>query len=184
MSNKSITDLANEYNISIDAALILMHSIQYYRATIARFDHPELGGIGSWQRGDISTQHGDVDTRTKIDSICSELTDIMKNQSVMDNNIPKEKEFELHSSNVPAGWWPDNLGEVTASGMQFGMEFVYSNPGKMLAICFDDEVTAYDTSGYEIGGITLLETDDYWTASLTTQHGMVSVKTLDVMQPV
>lgn len=74
---------AARQGIDHDAALVLFESLAKGGGHQARFNHPELGGMGQWSRGAM-TMIGDMsnnDLKHRLDALCVDFTETLADDS-------------------------------------------------------------------------------------------------------
>lgn len=160
---KTIHDIAQKYSISLDAVSVLQAALAKGGGSMAQFNHPELGGMGQWQRGGM-IMIGDMFNNTlkaKIDGLCVELSSMATD--IETGAADYKRAFGENFASVPnaaqhRAWWEGitatRLGTMTASGSQNGMEYAYFHSAKRLATRADGVVTLYDTSNHTISGFS------------------------------
>jgi hypothetical protein len=69
------SQLARLYGVSLSVVETLARALQTSGGHIARFNHPELGGVGQWTPGNvIVSDKFDHALKARIDALCSELS--------------------------------------------------------------------------------------------------------------
>ncbi|BFM08700.1 SHOCT domain-containing protein [Halioxenophilus aromaticivorans] len=167
-----VNDLSSRYNLSHDAVIHMMVSVNNGAGGMAQFNCPELGGSGQWMRGGM-TMVGDMfnhNLKATVDNLCNELSSALASTQV----------FPV----IPAGrpgspnWWPGDLGIPFSTGAQ---NFIrYAVFPQRLAVENNGQVTVYDTLDHSIGGVSQQQGGDS-SLSFSSQYGTVSVNSLPVI---
>lgn len=167
-----VNDIANRYQLSVDAVVHMLIAVNNGGGTMAQFNSPELGGSGQWMAGGM-TMVGDMfnhGLKATVDNLCLELSNVLANNQI----------FPI----VPAGspdsnqWWPADLGTPFSSGAQNTTRYALF-PNR-LAINNNGNIIVYDTLDHQIGGVSQQQGGD---TSLTfnSQYGTISVNSLPVV---
>lgn len=167
-----LSDLSHRYNISRDAALHMLISVNNGGGSMAQFSSPELGGSGQWMRGGM-TMVGDMfngGLRNSVDNLCTELSNALANRQL----------FAVIPAGAPGSnqWWPYDLGLPFSSGAQNNTRYAIFQ-GR-LAVDVNGQVTVYDTSDHNIGGVSQQQGNDQ-SLTFSSQYGTVSVNQLAVV---
>ena len=167
-----ISDLSNRYNLSRDAVLHMLMSVNNGGGSMAQFSSPELGGSGQWMQGGM-TMVGDMfnsGLRNTVDNLCTELSGALANSQI----------FTVIPAGEPGSsqWWPGDLGSPFSSGGQNNTRYaVFQN---RLAVDVGGQVTVYDTLDHNIGGVSQQQGNDY-SLTFSSQYGTISVSQLPVV---
>jgi hypothetical protein len=167
-----LNDISQRYNLSHDAVMHMLISVNNGGGSMAQFNCPELGGSGQWMSGGM-TMVGDMfnhGLKMTVDNICSELANGLASMQVF-APLPKGS----LSSNQ---WWPTDLGQPFSSGAQNNIRYaVFPN---RLAVELNGNVTIYDTLDNNISGVSQQQGGD---SSLTfsSQYGTIAVNSLPVV---
>lgn len=167
-----LNDIGLRYNLSHDAVMHMLISVNNGSGSMAQFNCPELGGSGQWMRGGM-TMVGDMfnnGLKMTVDNLCNELANGLASMQVF-APVPKG----TLSSNQ---WWPGDLGQAFSSGAQNNIRYaVFPN---RLAVELNGNVTVYDTLDNNIGGVSQQQGGD---SSLTfsSQYGTIAVSSLPVV---
>jgi len=78
-------------------------------------------------------------------------------------------------------WWPDGLGEPSATGSQNALRYAYFSESRRLAVQRGGTTTLYDTADHRIGGVSQQQHNDDGGATFTSQHGDVGLDDLKVV---
>ena len=167
-----VSDLSNRYNISRDAVLHMLVSVNNGGGSMAQFSSPELGGSGQWMLGGM-TMVGDMfnnGLRNTVDNLCTELSAALANSQI----------FAVIPAGAPSSnqWWPGDLGSPFSSGAQNNTRYAIFQ-GK-LAVDVSGQVTVYDTLDHNIGGVSQQQGNDN-SLTFSSQYGTVSVNQLPVI---
>jgi len=207
---QKVTELAQRYGVSIDAVMTLLHALVNSNATMAQFEHRELGGRGQWMRGGM-VMVGDMFNqalKATVDGLCTELSSLLvashlvqaqpAHSQMQSQGTPHQQQrggvspatgsqapaaVSLFVA-VPAGregaWWPADLGTPAASGAQNAMRYAYFPAKRRLAIAVHGHLRIYDTLDHQVSGVSQQQGTGS-TLSFTSQHGVVEVHTLPVI---
>ena len=206
-AQKQITELAQRYQVSVEAVIVLLVALVKGNGTMAQFDHKEFGGTGQWMRGGM-IMVGDMFNsalKAKVDGLCSELSTLLTThpfqpslhtaqsgaatQRQQQGNINSPDPSGTHSlgnvSLVFQGgginrWWPADLGTPTTSGSQNSLRYVYFSQQQRLAVAVNGQVTIYDTGDHQISGVSQQQGLDS-SLTFTSQYGVVPVARLPVI---
>lgn len=137
-------ELARRHGVSVEAVHVLRTALQRGGFGQAQFSHPELGGMGQWSSGGM-IQIGDMfnaGLRDRVAALCAEMAS--------------------HPTRVPASerpravreWWPDGLGQPSATGAQGGMQYACFPDARRVAIEQAGVVTLYDSGARHITGVS------------------------------
>jgi hypothetical protein len=74
-------------------------------------------------------------------------------------------------------WWPDELGEPSASGSQNGMRYAFFPHRNRLLIDANGKITAYDSGEHHIGGVSQQD-GTARSLTFTSQNGPVKLDSL------
>src|SRR5438045_372673 len=102
-SEPDFADLAARTGLSEPALRVLWEALRRGRGAQAQFDHPELGGMGQWQRGGM-IMIGDMFNSAlaaRVAAACALLA-------------------EPAATGAPSGsdWWPMELGTPSSTAAQ------------------------------------------------------------------
>jgi len=78
-------------------------------------------------------------------------------------------------------WWPDGLGEPSATGSQNDLRYAYFSESRRLAVQRGGTTTLYDTGDHRIGGVSQRQQNDDGGATFTSQNGDVRLDELKVV---
>lgn len=197
-----INNLAQRYQFSADAVLILLNAIVNGNGSMAQFNHPELGGSGQWMRGGM-IMLGDMFNnalKNSVSQLCQELANLIANQP----NLIQTGSFQSQSQSsqplpqhdngtlpvvplftAPAlvsvqNWWPTGLQFPNSTGSQNNMRYAYFATIRRLAIQANGRVTLYDTLDHQITGFSQQQSAS-GTVTFNSQYGRVEVNTLPII---
>ncbi|MEO9655213.1 SHOCT domain-containing protein [Marinomonas sp.] len=167
-----VNNLSAKYNLSYDAVMHMLISVNNGAGSMAQFNCPELGGSGQWMRGGM-TMVGDMfnhGLKMTVDNICNDLANGLANQLVF-AEIPQG----MPGSSI---WWPGDLGQPFSSGAQNNLRYaVFPN---RLAVELNGQVTVYDTLDNNIGGVSQQQGSDN-SLTFSSQYGTLSVNSLPIV---
>ncbi|MDB4837460.1 SHOCT domain-containing protein [Marinomonas sp.] len=170
-----VNNLSTKYNLSYDAVVHMLISVNNGSGSMAQFNCPELGGSGQWMRGGM-TMVGDMfnyGLKMTVDNLCNELSNGLANMQVF---VP-----------IPQGapgsneWWPGDLGQPFSSGAQNNIRYaVFPN---RLAVELNGQVTVYNTLDNNISGVSQQQGGDS-SLSFSSQYGTIAVNSLPIVSGV
>ncbi len=167
-----VNNLSAKYNLSYDAVMHMLISVNNGAGSMAQFNCPELGGGGQWMRGGM-TMVGDMfnhGLKMTVDNLCNDLANGLANQLVF-AEIPQG----MPGSSM---WWPGDLGQPFSSGAQNNLRYaVFPN---RLAVELNGQVTVYDTLDNNIGGVSQQQGSDN-SLTFSSQYGTLSVSSLPIV---
>lgn len=180
-----IEELAQRYQVSVDAVTTLLQAVVNGGGTMAQFSHPELGGSGQWMQGGM-VMVGDMFNqalKSRVDGLCYELAQVAANPACFVQAerpaAPGAASFTL--SNTGGGhWWPGDLGMPASSGAQNHVRYAVFPQTHRLALDIDGRVTVYDTLNHEIWGVGQQQGSDA-SLTFTSQWGTVRIADLPVV---
>ena len=167
-----VSEIASRYNLSHDAVIHMLISVNNGGGTMAQFNCPELGGSGQWMSGGM-TMVGDMfnnGLKNTVDNLCTELS----------NAIISMQIFPVIPAGTPnsSQWWPSEYGSPFSSGAQNNIRYAIFS-GK-LAVELNGQVTVYDTLDHNIAGVSQQQGGDT-SLTFSSQFGTVSVSQLPVI---
>jgi len=167
-----VNDLAYRYNLSHDAVIHMLISVNNGAGSMAQFNCPELGGSGQWMRGGM-TMVGDMfnhGLKATVDNLCNELSNALATTQI----------FPIIPAGQPGSlqWWPGDLGSPFSTGAQNSIR--YAVFPQRLAVENNGQVTVYDTLDHHIGGVSQQQGGDT-SLSFSSQYGTISVNTLPII---
>jgi hypothetical protein len=173
-----LTNIAQRYGVSTDAARTMLDALWRGNGSMAQFNHPELGGYGQWMRGGM-TMVGDMfnnGLKATVDNLCNDLNRLLERGS------PYLQQAQSQSSGFGGGgsWWPSELGSPNSSGGQNDIRYAYFAGPRRLAIEANGVVTVYDTLEHQIGGVSQQQSGGY-SLTFSSQFGNVDLAQLPVV---
>ena len=180
----TIADIAQRHGFSTDAARAIAEALRRGGGTMAQFNHPELGGMGQWVSGGMIMigEMFDNNLKTRVDALCRDIA-----ASPRPVPAPAEQYFG-QSGNGQSGngqsdkgqsdkgqsgnWWPDGLGNPSATGSQNDMRYACFADSRRLAVMRDGRVRVYDTGDLRIDGLSQQQSGSQ-NLTFTSQHGTV-----------
>ena len=167
-----VNDIAFRYNLSVDAVIHMLISVNNGGGTMAQFNCPELGGSGQWMQGGM-TMVGDMfnyGLQSKVVNLCNELSAALANNQM----------FPVIPPGAPGSnqWWPIDLGVPFSSGSQNNIRYAVF-PGR-LAVENNGNVIIYDTLDHNIGGVSQQQGGDT-SLCFSSQYGTISVNSLPII---
>jgi hypothetical protein len=199
-----IDDLAQQYQVSVDAVMSMLQSVMDGHGTMAQFNHPEFGGAGQWMQGGMTMVSDMFNHRLKsqVEGLCSALSQLLSSspfqrlqptqfQSQQQGGAPpspghgptgRVSLFVAPEPGHAGHWWPDELGTPSSTGAQNHVRYAYFAPARRLAIEVNGHVTVYDTLDHHISGFSQQQSGGS-SLSFSSQHGLVDVAQLPVVDP-
>ncbi|MET0287286.1 MAG: SHOCT domain-containing protein [Polyangiales bacterium] len=169
-----LSNIAQRYNVSTDAARTLLDALWSGNGSMAQFSHPELGGYGQWMRGGM-IMVGDMfnnGLKALVDNLCNDLN------RVLERGNPYVQQAQ--SQGYGGSWWPSELGSPSSSGGQNDVRYAYFAGPRRLAIEQNGVVTVYDTLEHQIGGVSQQQSGGY-SVTFSSQFGYVDLAQLPVV---
>lgn len=165
----NIEEIGQRHGFSADAARAVAEALRRGGGRMAQFSHPELGGMGQWSAGGM-LMIGDMfndSLKGRVGALCQDLSDLP-------GPAPAAAEFEPNSS---GHWWPDGLGNPSATGAQNDMRYACFPDKRRLAVMRDGRVQVFDTGHHRISGFAQQQSDSQ-TFIFTSQSGSVRLEDL------
>lgn len=167
-----VNSIASRYNLSQDAVVHMMASVNNGAGTMAQFNCPELGGSGQWMQGGM-TMVGDMfnnGLKAMVDNLCNELAGVLSQNQI----------FPVIPQGTPGSnqWWPTELGAPFSSGAQNNTR--YAIFPQRLAVEHNGNIVIYDTLDHQIGGVSQQQGGND-SLSFSSQYGTISVNTLPIV---
>lgn len=143
--------LSNTHHVSVEAIQVLVRALVEGGYRSANFNHPELGGVGKWNGGDVIL--GDMSQealRLKIWRIVQGLLPTLQ------QTIPPEPIQEADATFVMP-WWNDvTLREPVLKGMFESTTFGYFLEGARVVVKQSEHITHYDASGHLVTDLQMM----------------------------
>lgn len=142
----SIDDIAARHGFTAGAARAVAEALRHGGGRMAQFSHPELGGMGQWSAGGM-LMIGDMfnnDLKARVAALCADL-------AAAPGPVPAAAEQRPGQG---AHWWPEELGQPSASGAQNDMRYACFPDARRLAVMQGGKVRVYDTGDHRIGGFS------------------------------
>ena len=138
--------------------------------TMARFNHPELGGMGQWSAGGM-VMIGDMfnhDLEARVAALCNELAGLA---------AVWPRSGETTTPERSDAWWPAALGRPSSSGAQNDMRYACFPDRHRLAVTRRGKVMVYDTGDHRISGFSQQQGSEQ-TLTFISQIGTVRLEDL------
>jgi hypothetical protein len=167
----TLDDLAAKYGVSVEAVEVLREALRRGGGRQAQFSHRDLGGMGQWSAGGM-TQVGDmfnVALRDKVNALCTALS--RQGEGI---NEPSAAAAES-----PKPWWPEGLGQPSATGSQNGMHYACFPDARRVAVKQAGTVTLYDSGDHRISGVSQSQSTTQQ-LSFSSQSGTIRASDLPV----
>ena len=174
----ALEDLATRHGVSLAAVQTLQDALRRGGGRMAQFSHPDLGGMGQWSAGGM-TQVGDMfntGLRDRVAALCADLAASAvptANLSPANLSPATQASATQASATSPAAmpstapfaaipptaathssWWPDGLGQPSATGSQDGMRYACFPGARRVAVEHAGRVTVHDSGGHRIEGVS------------------------------
>jgi len=176
-----VEEVAQRHGVSEDAVVTLLYALVEGHGRSAQFNHPELGGAGQWMSGGMIMvgdmfNHG---LKAKVDALCNELTALLADDPVLNRARGAGQSQSQYQGGVGSEstetmaalggggslfvsgfvgrsgrWWPEELGEPSASGAQNEVRYAYFPEHRRLAVQAGGRTTLYDTGRHHITGVS------------------------------
>jgi hypothetical protein len=162
---ETINDIAARHGFTPAAARALKEALRHGNNGMAQFNHPELGGMGQWSTGGM-IMIGDMfnnGLKARVAALCADL-------AAIPGPIPAAPDFGR-------SWWPDDLGNPSATGAQNDMRYACFPDQRRLAVMQAGEVRIYDTGDHRINGFAQQQSTSQ-SLTFTSQSGPVSLDQL------
>lgn len=191
-----VSEIARRHGVSDDAALTLLSAVSAGGGNQAQFSHPELGGMGQWQRGGM-IMVGDMfnqGLKYQVDGLCNDLSALLygPTQLFVPPPAPQPSQYQGQSQGngtslffpggVQGSGWPAELGSPSSSGSQNNLRYAVFPGSRRLAVDQGGIITIYDTLDHQIGGVSQQQGGDQ-SLTFTSQYGTVRVADLPVVSP-
>ena len=165
-----IDALVQKTGFGRDAVESMWRSLVRGGGRMAQFDHPEFGGPGQWMHGGMlmTADLFDHDLKRRVAQLCDGLSDAAAQESRTE--VPRET------------WYPASLGAPDSSGSQNAARYAWFAGPRRLAVDDGRGVTIYDTGEHRIAGVSQQQAGR-GTVSFVSQHGVVDVDRLPVVDP-
>ncbi len=140
-----IEGLARAHGVSKEAVRVLQDAVRRGGGQQAQFSHPDLGGTGQWSASGM-TQIGDMfnaGLKDRVAALCAALT--------RHPSLTPENHTSLHNHAGP--WWPEGLGQPSATGSQNGIRYACFPHACRVAIEQAGVLTLYDSQDHAISGV-------------------------------
>jgi len=167
--NEKYIALAERHNVSVEAVVVLAEALKRGNGRAAQFNHPDLGGSGQWMPGMVMV--GDMFNdalKAKVAALCQSLVD--------------EKHYTTVTGTT-ASWWPESLGQPSASGAQNDTRYAIFPQKRRLLVRRGDKLTVYDTGDLQITGVAQQQAGAAGQLHFATRQGTVQEHDLDIVDP-
>lgn len=170
--------IADKHGFSQAAVRQLYTAIGAGKGNSAQFSHPELGGMGQWMRGGMLMigEMSNQALKSRVDALSNELAALYAEAPA----TAQPAQSTTGKQDSAANWWPAKLGTPSASGGQNSLHYAYFAQSNRLAVQDGKRVTLYDTTGYQIGGVSQQQGREQ-TLQFSSQKGTVPVASLPVV---
>ena len=167
---KKLQEIAGHHKVSVDLLRELLRDLQASRGRQVHFNHPDFGGVGQWRPGVVTIS--DIfnhKLRAKVDAVCTELAELVDTGVV-----------ERSMDTAPV----TKYGNPFVKGVQNQFEYAYYPAAKRLVVKSARGNAVYDTSGYQITGVTQQPQQAEATQSLmfNTAQGPITLDSLREVQ--
>jgi hypothetical protein len=165
----NIDDIAAKHGFSAAAARALAEALRHGGGRMAQFNHPDLGGMGQWSAGGM-IMIGDMfnnSLKARVAALCADL-------AASPGPVPAAAEQQPRQT---VHWWPEGLGNPSATGAQNDMRYACFPDQRRLAVMRDGKVRVYDTGDHRINGFSQQQSTAQ-TLGFTSQNGLVLLEHL------
>lgn len=154
----NLEDLAARHGVSLAAVRTLQDALRRGGGRMAQFSHPDLGGMGQWSAGGM-TQVGDMfntGLRDRVAALCADLAASAPPAATM--SAVAASAVTTSAAAPPAAvphrdWWPDGLGQPSATGSQNGMRYACFPGARRVVVEHAGQVTVHDSGEHRIEGV-------------------------------
>lgn len=149
---RAVREAAGRYGVSEQTAEAMLHALVRGGGTMAQFNIPELGGNGQWLAGGM-TMVGDMfnhGLQATVAGLASDLAGQMRAERLVE--APKAASMGMMGQTH--GWWPDELGQPSATGGQNDISYAVFPSTRRLAVRLGERVFLFDTREHNIGGVS------------------------------
>ncbi|PJK29811.1 SHOCT domain-containing protein [Minwuia thermotolerans] len=149
---RAVREAAGRYGVSEQTAEAMLHALVRGGGTMAQFNIPELGGSGQWLAGGM-TMVGDMfnhGLQATVAGLASDLAGQMNAERLVE--APKTTSMGMMGQSH--GWWPDGLGQPSATGGQNDIAYAVFPSTRRLAVKLGERVFLFDTREHNIGGVS------------------------------
>ncbi|MBB5222215.1 hypothetical protein HNP73_002151 [Amaricoccus macauensis] len=165
-----LAEIAARHGVTPETAGHVLEALRGGAGERARFDVPELGGVGQWAR-DGSVITGDMldtDLKARVDALCRELAPLVTLPGLAEPEAPRSD--PKIGGGVGSGWptWP---GVASASGAQNDLRYAVFPGRRRLAVARGEAMTAHCVGEPATGGVSR---SDGTPRSVTGRSGSVS----------
>ena len=114
-------DIAQRFGVSTGAASELLNALARGNGVQAKFNHPDLGGMGQWSKGGM-VMVGDMfnhGLKARVNDLAAELADLLQRDELFSrgpNDRDLNKTEGSFSGTGRRSRWPEELGAYSASG--------------------------------------------------------------------
>jgi hypothetical protein len=130
--------LADQHGFSLGAITMLWTGLRASQGHQVQFNHPELGGLGQWQPGQVMIgDMSDSTLKARVERACAELAQLARQlppPPLLDNFVAL-------------------YGEARLSGAQNGLRYAYFPRHELLVVQQGERVRKFSTAGYELYGV-------------------------------
>jgi hypothetical protein len=168
---EDIEDIGRRHGFGADATRAVAEALRHGGSRMAQFNHPELGGMGQWTAGGM-IMIGDMfnqSLKARVDALCNDLAGVVGMTAASDA-MPQ-------GLSRGSSWWPQELGNASATGAQNDMRYACFPDKRRLAVMRDGQVKTYDTGEHRIGGFSQQQSGAQ-TLSFSSQLGTVRLDDL------
>jgi hypothetical protein len=176
----SIKDLASQYQVSSGAVEALVRTIRSGNGGQAKFNHPDLGGMGQWAGGNM-IMIGDMfnhSLKDRVAKLCQAIASHLDDFSEGGESLGART---VANDTPSSNWWPLDLGVPSSTGAQNNLRYACFPKIHRLAVESDGQLIIYDTGAYRLSQFSPQQCSGQ-ALTFTTQTGLVDVKDLRVVK--
>lgn len=151
--DKILIEVGNKHGFSLGAMQTLAAAMLRGELRRARFNHPELGGIGLWYQGEVTIgDMRDGDTRARIWKAADALLPTLENVPV-----PENVRRATQDQTIVKPWWGTiNLGAPAVQGVLENLTYGYFLESHRAIVRKGDTITHYDAGGLAVQDIVII----------------------------
>ncbi|UVK57381.1 hypothetical protein DBIPINDM_008325 (plasmid) [Mesorhizobium sp. AR02] len=181
--NELTARLAREHGVSESAVLAVFEALRRGGGTMAQFSHGDFGGMSQWSPG--MAMVGDMfnaGLKAKLNAIASELSGYLRDHPAEPQHGHVSASYRSARVSDSGSWWPEALGNPSATGSQNQMRYAAFPEKRRLVIHDHGKMEIYDTGEHRISGVSQSQSADS-TLIFVSQLGVVRVSGLKRADP-
>ncbi len=151
--DKKLAEVGQKYGFSLDAMQALGAALLQGGLKRARFNHPELGGIGLWSYGEVTIgDMSDEDTRVRIWQATDALLPALEKV-----HVPEDVRRATQDQTLIMPWWGDiKLGTPAVQGVLETLTYGYFLECHRAIVRKGEDITHYNAAGLAVTDIGVI----------------------------